>query len=356
MPKTRVPHLQDHCVWCVRVTHTTHPHTLDRQHSCKLSLTDVGFQSHTYRPEFTDQIKEVAAIVVHPTKVTCQIKEAATIEALLCTHRTHKNNLNHIHVSACWTSFGQVATQRLAERYWLQRKVKELELLVQHTVRRAEAGEIDARQVANVAYGATRSGKCLSVGVLFEPLARAAEWQMCEFKLQQLANTAWAFATVSLSDEKLLTALARVALRRMSKFNAQDLANTAWAFTTMNLSDERLFSAFARSVERQVNELNAQNLANTAWAFATVNLSDEKLFKAVAKAVERRVSELNEQELANMAWAVATMNLSDKKLFTTFARAALLRVSAFNAQNLANTAWAFTTMILSDEMLFTALA
>ena len=32
-----------------------------------------------------------------PAKLTCQIKEAATAEALLCTHSAHKNYLDHIH-------------------------------------------------------------------------------------------------------------------------------------------------------------------------------------------------------------------------------------------------------------------
>ena len=70
----------------------------------------------------------------------------------------------------------------------------------------------------------------------------------------------------------------------MSVFNSQQLANTAWAFATMNRLDEKLFAALARAAEQRVNEFNAQNLANTAWAFATVNRSDEKLFAALARA------------------------------------------------------------------------
>ncbi len=40
-------------------------------------------------------------------------------------------------------------------------------------------------------------------------MARAVEQQMCEFNPQNVANTAWAFATVDRSDEKLFTALAK---------------------------------------------------------------------------------------------------------------------------------------------------
>ena len=45
----------------------------------------------------------------------------------------------------------------LAQRCWLQRDADAVELLVQHTVRKAQAGQVGARQLANVAYGAALS-------------------------------------------------------------------------------------------------------------------------------------------------------------------------------------------------------
>ena len=58
---------------------------------------------------------------------------------------------------------------------------------------------------------------------------------MGKFKVQELANTAWAFATVDLFDELLFAALARIAKWRVGKFNAQELANMAWAFAMVDL-------------------------------------------------------------------------------------------------------------------------
>ena len=71
-------------------------------------------------------------------------------------------------------------------------------------------------------------------------------------------------------DEQLFKALAKMAERRLDQFNAQDLANTAWAFATVGQQDEQLFKALARMAERRLDEFNAQELANTASAFATV--------------------------------------------------------------------------------------
>ena len=72
----------------------------------------------------------------------------------------------------------------------------------------------------------------------------------------------------------------------MSEFKPQDIANTAWSFATVNQSDGKLFTLLARAAEQRLGEFNAQCLANTAWALATVKRSDVKLLTALAKAVE----------------------------------------------------------------------
>ena len=55
---------------------------------------------------------------------------------------------------------------------------------------------------------------------------------MVDFNMQELANTAWAFATAGQKDVSLFAALAIAAQWRLGDFNPQELANTAWAFAT----------------------------------------------------------------------------------------------------------------------------
>ena len=82
--------------------------------------------------------------------------------------------------------------------------------------------------MANIAYGAARSSKGKRIGLLFMVLARAAVKQhIRDFNSQDLANTAWAFATVGHKEDQLFTALAAAAEQRMRDFNMQDLVNTA---------------------------------------------------------------------------------------------------------------------------------
>ena len=78
------------------------------------------------------------------------------------------------------------------------------------------------------------------------------ERRLDKFKAQELANTAWAFATAGQQDVQLFTALASVAVAewRLGNFNAQDLANTAWAFATAGQSDEQLFAMLAKVAEQ----------------------------------------------------------------------------------------------------------
>ena len=59
---------------------------------------------------------------------------------------------------------------------------------------------------------------------------------------------------------KLCTALARAAGRRVSEFNAKELANMAWAPATVRRPDAKLFTALARAAERWVSEFNAHDL------------------------------------------------------------------------------------------------
>ena len=68
-------------------------------------------------------------------------------------------------------------------------------------------------------------------------------------KVQYLANTAWAFATVSQSNAQLFAAWAKMAELRLSNFNVQSLANTAWGFAMASQSDAQLFVALARAAE-----------------------------------------------------------------------------------------------------------
>ena len=85
------------------------------------------------------------------------------------------DDINHIHLSACWSSLGQLARQQPAERCWLQRNAEAQEPLVQHTVQAAGSGEIGVRELANIVHGAACNRREKWMDAFFTVLARVAE-------------------------------------------------------------------------------------------------------------------------------------------------------------------------------------
>ena len=91
---------------------------------------------------------------------------------------------------------------------------------MENTVNKIDAGEVDARALSAFAYGAAATGvKGDSMYALFGALAKSAEWWLDEFNAENLAKTAWAFATMSYRDDKLFSALSRAAEHRLKEFN-----------------------------------------------------------------------------------------------------------------------------------------
>ena len=78
-------------------------------------------------------------------------------------------------------------------------------------------------------------------------------------------------------------------MQRVGDSNPQDLANTAWAVATLGQVDVQLFMALAREVEFCLGGFNLQELANTAWAFATLDQVDVQLFMALAREAEQHL-------------------------------------------------------------------
>ena len=165
------------------------------------------------------------ASLINPAALTRQIKKVRTIQALLHTYCHYASYVNNVHLSVCWTSLGRLAG-RPAQRFCQQKRVGELEPLeleplVHHTVQATKVGELDARSLANIAYGAACSVRDKK---LFAALARSAEAQrhMTDFTPQELANPAWRSAKATTAGQKnasLFAALATAAQRCIGDFN-----------------------------------------------------------------------------------------------------------------------------------------
>lgn len=286
--------------------------------------------------------------VPSPALLTSNIKNAWTTEELLQTYSRYESHLNAIHLSAVWNKLGHLTRpdQPVDE--------KALASLSQATIRVAGTPDIQARQLANIAHGAAKSG-CSSPD-LMNALATSIESRLVDCNGQELANTAWAFGKTGLFSAELFKSLAKVASPKFPEFNAQELANTAWACASSGHSDADVFGALARAVEQKLADFNPQGFANTIWAFAKTGNLDEPLLKAMVVTAQQRVDDFNSQDLANTAWAFAKLGQFNADLFSALAKSAEWHLDYFNAQGLANTVWAFAKASHLDSKLFAVFA
>jgi len=70
-------------------------------------------------------------------------------------------------------------------------------------------------------------------------------------------------------------------MMRIAEFAAQNLANTVWALAKISMRDLPLLELIAMCVA-EVAEWDTQGLANTAWSFATLKFRNEQVLMALA--------------------------------------------------------------------------
>jgi hypothetical protein len=71
--------------------------------------------------------------------------------------------------------------------------------------------------------------------LLFEAIARAAQWRLHTFTARQVAKMAWSFAKLNHRAPLLFQALARSAHGRIDEFDPQAISNFAWALAVFDL-------------------------------------------------------------------------------------------------------------------------
>eukprot|EP00964_Phaeocystis_antarctica_P012386 scaffold6828_cov66-Phaeocystis_antarctica.AAC.1 len=283
-----------------------------------------------------------------------RISKATSTHELLRLSAVHSTSLNHIHVANLWNKLGK---QRDAPG---QSHKEEVRQLLRRTIELLESCE--ARNLSNIAHGLAKCrlvGLDIEAGALFTAVAEAAVRSgLCCFKPQELANTAWAFATAGQRAPALLDAIATEAVRSsLREFDPQNLANTAWALAKADHAAPVLLDAIAAAAVLRLRDFNAQELANTAWAFGTAGHKATALLDAIAtEAVRSGLRDFNPQNLANTAWAFAKAGRAAPALLDAIATEAVPRLRDFNPQELANTAWAFATAGRAAPALLDAIA
>ena len=251
-----------------------------------------------------------------------------------------------------------------------------------------DAGKLTAQGVANTLWAYARGrrvrsrrrrwqtlcGRMLTVGrVPEEGLMGKLEGWAGTFKVQDVANTMWARATMARAPgpdlirglEKRAEAVAGTLKAGRGKhamgvcegqagtFKAQEVANTLWAYATMGrVPEEGLMGKLEGRAEALAGTFKAQDVANTMWARATmarepgaVMIRELKGRAELEGRAEALAGTFNEQNVARTLWAYATMGREPGAgLMRELEGRAEALVGTFKAQGVANTLWAYATM------------
>ena len=109
-----------------------------------------------------------------------------------------------IDISSCWNTIPKLMKKQRGERAWLKANRNGLEALLRTTIRKLP--RFEARPLANTIHGL---GTLASAAVfapdanVWRDLRQSALLRLDDFKAQELANTAWAFAVADMSAEEL---------------------------------------------------------------------------------------------------------------------------------------------------------
>ena len=78
--------------------------------------------------------------------------------------------------------------------------------------------------------------------------------------------------------------------------NHKNIANTAWAFATLGHENKALFESLGDEAVRKIRDFKPQELANTAWAFGTLGYENKALFESLGDEAVRKIRDFKPQE------------------------------------------------------------
>ena len=129
-------------------------------------------------------------------QLSAQISQAGDTDGLLRLAAAHGDHLNHIHTANLWNKLGR---QRDTSQ---PRHREQVESLLRRTIELLSSCE--ERQLANIVHGLAKTGVHTNeADRLYAAVAGAATRSMSGFNPQNLANTAWAFATADVEHPAL---------------------------------------------------------------------------------------------------------------------------------------------------------
>ncbi|PNH00297.1 hypothetical protein TSOC_013890, partial [Tetrabaena socialis] len=210
------------------------------------------------------------------------------------------------------------------------------------------------QHMSNILLGCAKLG--YTDAGLLRPLAAAAGQAAGRMKKQELANSLYTLAVLGCKDPAYAPAVVQLAAeckrRNFTGFIPQNLANSAWALATLGYhSDQGWFAAAVAAAMRPdaMKVCIAQNLAMLWYGLALVRHRPEPTFlKNTAAAFEVLRTQANGQDCANLLWSLATLGVPYEPRLVGVLVERLVELlpqrGAVSEQALSNSLWALAEM------------
>ena len=156
------------------------------------------------------------------------------------------------------------------------------------------------QDIADVAWSLAKLRRPYHMRILLSVMDNNDQYRnaiISDEKPQHITNIIWACAKLG----QLKTAMELRADWLAANGSHQDIANTAWAFATLNHKSNALLAAIEKRSDWVVTNGLPQSIANTARAFATLNHPSPSLFTAIENRSDWLVAHGNPQEISSTA-------------------------------------------------------
>ncbi|CAJ1409706.1 unnamed protein product [Effrenium voratum] len=195
----------------------------------------------------------------------------------------------------------ELKAQELSSLLWALAKVRADSALGSRMAQQAAEKNLGPQELVNLLWSAA------SMVLHDEQVLHGLTSQLTDldaFGIQDLANGAWALAKLQQEDPAVFAAIARRLNGRCQEATSQQLANLAWAFATVAFAQGA--QAVGAHAARRLAEFSSQGLANVTWAMAAVRALN--FFEAVGdKLMSTNLEHLCQSPQTTLVnWAVDT--------------------------------------------------
>jgi len=196
---------------------------------------------------------------LEPRQLTHEITRTNTSEQLLELWVQYQHAFNTLHISAFWNRLGKLVRSSRAEQTWVRSNGALMTPVREQTLQMLP--ELGTRSLSNTAHGlaSARIWSRPPWSTVWEQLAVCATNQSAQYQPQNLANLAWAYATVGHKAPPLFEMIEGEARERVGEFAAQGLDGYPLVILA-DVCEDRLAISWRSLQERQVSNPDERHL------------------------------------------------------------------------------------------------